>query len=150
MVERILLNLVVNARDAIADEGRITIATRNVSLHGHGARRLALPPGDYVELSVVDTGEGIDAAARSHLFEPFFTTKGRDAAGMGLPIVYAIATQAGGQVAVETEPGQGSRFAVVLPAARAIERRGKHETRRPAKQAATILFVEEDADVRAL
>ena len=109
-VDQVLVNLCVNARDALPSGGRLTIETANVSRPGGPA------PGDYVRLTVGDDGEGMDEETLDHLFEPFYTTKepGRGA-GLGMATVYGIVTQNRGLIEVESEPGRGTRVIVHLP-----------------------------------
>ena len=115
----ILRHLVLNARDAMPEGGAVTIATANVTLDADGARRLDLDPGDYVELSVADTGVGIEPSVQAHLFEPFFTTRRQARVkGLGLAMVRGFVQQSGGGVAVESEVGHGARFRVYLPVAK--------------------------------
>ncbi len=116
-LEQILMNLVVNSRDAMPTGGIVTIRTANCEATEEEARvRPGLKPGAFVGLSVVDTGVGMDAATQTHLFEPFFTTKelGRGT-GLGLSTVYGIVKQSGGYIDVASSPGRGSRFEVLLP-----------------------------------
>ncbi|MBN2449494.1 MAG: PAS domain S-box protein [Lentisphaeria bacterium] len=112
------LNLGLNARDAIAEAGRIVLATRNRSLAADAAlcREGELPPGDYIEVAVTDTGSGIPEEIRARIFEPFFTTKGPGrGTGLGLSGVYGCAKSHGGSLRLESEIGRGSTFAVLLP-----------------------------------
>ena len=110
-----MLNLVGNARDAIGGDGRILVTTRNVSLAEPGAD---LPEGDYVRISVADTGPGMDEATAAKAFEPFFTTKGiGKGTGLGLSQVYGFAKQAGGEARIVTAPGQGATVELLLPCA---------------------------------
>jgi signal transduction histidine kinase len=111
-IERILLNLVVNARQAIAGTGTITLLTSNTQDDHVGGREVG--PAPYVVISVSDDGTGMDAETCAHLFEPFFTTT-EEGTGLGLAIVYDIVARRGGHVQVESEPGHGTTFRVLLP-----------------------------------
>jgi signal transduction histidine kinase/ActR/RegA family two-component response regulator len=112
---QVLMNLVVNARDAMPHGGRIDIAAENVTLSGPDGHPPELAPGDYVVLTVADTGVGMSAETRQHIFEPFFSTKGEAGTGLGLSTVYGIVHQRQGAIDVWSEPGQGSRFRIYLP-----------------------------------
>jgi len=122
-LEQVILNLAVNAQDAIVDAGEIVISVRNVALDDKAGARLGeLPGGDYLMLSVSDDGEGMDEETQSHLFEPFFTTKeiGKGT-GLGLSSVFGITKQSGGGIEVKTRPGMGSDFRLYFPKTNASE-----------------------------
>ncbi len=151
-IEQVILNLVVNARDAMPHGGRLTIETSNVAIRGT-AETGAMPPGGYVLLSLADTGVGMTDEVRNHLFEPFFTTKptGRGT-GLGLSTVYGIVKQCGGEVMVESELGQGTRFDIYLPAVPGdgvAEKRVRGPVHRSVG-GETILLVEDERNVREL
>ena len=160
-LQQVLLNLVVNARDAMPDGGLLAIDTRNVRLSGAAAAAVGLAPGEYVCLVVRDTGHGMTPEVQARIFEPFFTTRplGRGT-GLGLAMVYGIVQQSGGAVTVESEPGRGSTFRLYFP-----RLASPHAPRvsPPAGTAAvaatdadapgsrhTILLVEDDPGVRQL
>jgi signal transduction histidine kinase len=112
-VESMMLNLALNARDAMPDGGRLTIRTSPLAVD---AARAGLEPGSYAVLEVTDTGIGMDAATRSRVFEPFFTTKGLGrGTGLGLATLYGGMHQMGGTVLVESEPGRGTTFQLYFP-----------------------------------
>ncbi|WP_443478627.1 response regulator [Novosphingobium aerophilum] len=115
-LENALLNLCINARDAMPDGGTLTIATQGRTIEGHDARRLGLAPGDYVVLDVSDTGTGMSAEVASRAFDPFFTTKPfGQGTGLGLSMIYGFVRQSAGQVVIDSEPGKGTRMSIVLP-----------------------------------
>jgi PAS domain S-box-containing protein len=154
-LEQVILNLAVNARDAMPNGGRLTISTANADVGAPPAVDVDRPvvPGPHAMLAVSDTGHGMDAATRSHVFEPFFTTKepGKGT-GLGLSTVYGIVAQSGGHIGVDSALGAGSTFAVYLPAVDAQaaadeEPSGDGGTLTGAE---TVLLVEDDAGVRAL
>jgi PAS domain S-box-containing protein len=153
-IEQVLMNLTLNSRDAMPDGGAITISTSNLVLGADAATRHPdARPGEYVCLSVTDTGTGMDATTRSRIFEPFFTTKGTNkGTGMGLATVYGIVKQHEGWVEVDTELGKGSTFRVYIPSTdRAPERKDESHPESVADQGGhTILVVEDDAAVRSL
>jgi signal transduction histidine kinase len=118
-IHQVVLNLVVNARDAMPNGGKLSIALRNVDISETRAPQLdEVEPGSYVELSVGDTGVGMSEEVQEHLFEPFFTTKGNQGTGLGLSTVYGIVRQSGGHIVVKTAPNKGTTFEIFLPRVR--------------------------------
>jgi two-component system, cell cycle sensor histidine kinase and response regulator CckA len=151
-MEQILINLVVNARDAMPSGGRLNIETANVELDESYAQSHAAPkPGRYIEVCVRDTGIGMSLEVRKHLFEPFFTTKEKGkGTGLGLSTVYGIVRQSGGDISVSGEPGQGTTFKIYLPRVDGtVEETREKVTRMELLQGSeTILVVEDEEDVR--
>ncbi|WP_420992532.1 response regulator [Cupriavidus sp. 30B13] len=151
-VENALLNLAINARDAMNGHGRLTVEAGNASLDDAYAMRNAdVVPGQYVLLAVTDTGCGMTAEVREHVFEPFFTTKPEgQGTGLGLSMVYGFVKQSGGHVKIYSEPGQGTTVRIYLPRARQEEDLETHVEPGPARGGTeTVLVVEDDEDVRA-
>jgi signal transduction histidine kinase/ActR/RegA family two-component response regulator len=151
-LEQVILNLVVNARDAMPKGGRITLETFDLDVDDQmAAEHVGLRPGDYVVVRVTDTGVGMDAEIKAHIFEPFFTTKDAGkGAGLGLATVYGIVKQSNGYIAVKSERGQGAEFTVFLPR---VEGRPKEEpAAAPAIGSDTgsevILLAEDEVGVR--
>jgi signal transduction histidine kinase len=152
-IEQVVMNLVVNARDAMPDGGIVRVETQDVVLDAQAGGVVGLPAGAYVRLSVADNGCGMDAATRAKIFEPFFTTKepGRGT-GLGLATVYGIVKQSDGAIDVESAPGRGTAFRIYLPSVTDVA----HVPDRVVPPAAvtggseTILIAEDDEDLRNL
>jgi len=152
-MEQVILNLAVNAREAMPDGGTLTLETANVELDVASAwQHLDCPPGRYVQLAVSDTGCGMDEQTRAHIFEPFFTTKER-ASGLGLATVHGIVRQSGGYIALDTIPGGGTTFRVYLPRVDLGVPRPVSEPKpgaTPQGGRETILLVEDETALRQL
>jgi CheY-like chemotaxis protein len=152
-IEQVLMNLVVNARDAMLSGGKIIIETKQADMDEHF---IALNPGarvgQYVVLQVSDTGSGMDALTKSQIFEPFFTTKPMGkGTGLGLSTVYGIVKQSDGYISVYSEPGRGTTFKVYFPAASEhAEEIGTLHEEEPPRGSETILVVEDDKTLRKL
>ncbi|HSF29831.1 MAG TPA: PAS domain S-box protein [Candidatus Tectomicrobia bacterium] len=149
-LEQIILNLVINACDAMPQGGSLTIETANMALDKRpGGHRAGVRGGSYVMLAVGDTGCGMDAATRSRLFEPFFTTKLRHT-GLGLASSYGIINQSGGHIDVDSAPGKGTTFRIYLPRAEqaSVARRTSAASRRPPQESETVLRVEDNEPVQ--
>jgi signal transduction histidine kinase len=153
-LEQVLMNLVVNARDAMLNGGTLTIETAQVELTRSPLYHVdPLPPGPYVKLSVGDTGSGMDRETQAHIFEPFFTTKEEGkGSGLGLSTVFGIVTQSGGAIDVTSRVGHGTRFDIFFPrvASDAHAVSSGQASTQPAGGHETILLVEDDASVRIL
>jgi two-component system cell cycle sensor histidine kinase/response regulator CckA len=153
-IQQILINLVVNARDAMPEGGKVVIETGNVELdEAYVSQHPGLRPGSYVMLSISDTGGGMDADTLSHIFEPFFTTKqpGKGT-GLGLSTIYGIVKQSGGYIAVESAVGRGTIFRIYLPRVQAAVEETKVTAPHQAEQTgtATVLVVEDETALRRL
>ncbi len=154
-LENALLNLCLNARDAMPDGGRIAIETANLHLDAAAAGPHGIPPGDYLSLCVTDTGTGMSPEVIARVFEPFFTTKPiGQGTGLGLSMIYGFTQQSGGQVRIESEPGRGTRVCLVLP-----RHHGTAEAQGPqaapaeaprAERGETVLVVDDEPTVRML
>jgi PAS domain S-box-containing protein len=149
-VEQVIVNLAVNARDAMPEGGSLTIETRAVVLDEEYARQYAeVVPGEYVMLAVSDTGMGMTEEVKRHIFEPFFTTKGPGhGTGLGLATCYGIVKQSGGHLWFYSEPGKGSTFKVYIPRAQGVAAVTKEDIKHLAGGTETILLVEDEALVR--
>ena len=153
-IGQVIMNLVVNSRDAMPHGGNITVRTRNAVLDRDEARkRHPMEPGEYALLSVTDTGQGMDEKTKAHIFEPFFTTKevGKGT-GLGLATVYGIVKQSGGFIWVESAPGKGTTFEIYLPHGQGAKVDDVEKAKPAAIQRGkeTILVVEDEAAVREL
>ncbi len=150
-IQQVIMNLAINARDAMSDGGtlRLWTNTQFVAAEDYciGAR---VDPGEYVVLTVSDTGSGMSEKVKSHLFEPFFTTK-KGGTGLGLSTIYGIVKQAGGDIAVSSEPGVGTKFTIFFPATMksSVPQRST-ETTASIQGKGTILLVEDEEHVRTL
>ena len=151
-LDQVLLNLAVNARDAMPEGGTLTLSTGVLEVgEADDEREVDLAPGTYVRFDVVDTGVGMDEQVRERIFEPFFTTKGEVGTGLGLATAFGIVSQSGGAIQVETEPGEGSEFSIFFPA---VDREPEDDdgagkvAGAEVDRGGRILVVEDDAAVR--
>lgn len=154
MLEQVIMNLAINARDAMPGGGPVTISTRNVTVAPDARQPAGRPDGDYLRLSVKDAGTGMDAETLSHIFEPFYSTKRKEkGTGLGLSVVYGIVSQHDGWIDVESTPGKGTTFSIFLPAVfmapvkTAASHPGVDELRGNGEK---VLLVEDDETIRKL
>src|SRR6516165_5592599 len=151
-MELAILNLAINARDAMLSGGKLTIATRNIA-RGNARGLPPLGAGDHVMISVADTGTGMTEEVRSRAFEPFFTTKeAHKGTGLGLSMVFGFAQQSGGTVTIDSEIGKGTTIRIYLP--RAPRRLGRPDDAKPNRRSAgppsRILVVDDNSAVRTI
>jgi CheY-like chemotaxis protein len=152
-LEQVIMNLSVNARDAMPEGGKLCIRTTNVDIPRSSRLHADVRPGSYVRLTVADTGKGMDAEIMIHLFEPFYTSKATGkGTGLGLSTVYGIVKQSSGEIVVESEPGSGATFHIYLPRATgatdaSLASRPEQVVRSGTE---TILLVEDEPGVRQL
>jgi PAS domain S-box-containing protein len=153
-IEQVIMNLVINARDAMPEGGKLTLETANLELDAaYAAKHEGAHPGSYVMLAISDTGVGMDAKTRARIFEPFFTTKGLGkGTGLGLSTAYGIVEQSGGHIGVYSEPGRGSTFEVYLPRVAEGMKPTEKEDRSTADHRGheTVLVVEDEPQLREL
>jgi PAS domain S-box-containing protein len=148
--EQVLMNLTLNSRDAMPNKGRFQIQTTRRHYEEETVRSLfSLPPGDYVEISITDSGHGMPPEVQARIFDPFFTTKDQgQGTGLGLAMVYGIVKQSGGYIEVSSEVGQGSTFRIWLPLFEERQEHIAHESSTPGPAGATILIVEDESILR--
>jgi CheY-like chemotaxis protein len=153
-VDQLILNLAVNARDAMPQGGALSIETANVTLKESPPRSPEILPGPYIAIRIVDTGCGMDVGTMAHIFEPFFTTKevGKGT-GLGLSTVFGIVKQCGGHISVESALGRGTAFQILLPAVETAdydERRSSGMHKALLGGSETVLLVEDEEPVRGM
>jgi CheY-like chemotaxis protein len=152
-LEQVIMNLAVNARDAMPEGGNLFIRTSNEDVPRSSRLHADVRPGSYVRLTVADTGKGMDAEIMIHLFEPFYTSKATGkGTGLGLSTVYGIVKQSGGEIVVESQPGHGATFHIYLPRSTGVTETAPPTKAEPAVLAGTetILLVEDEPGVRQL
>ena len=154
-IDQVIMNLAVNARDAMPQGGKLTIETANVTLDENFARtHTPLTPGDYIMIAISDTGIGMDGETQSRIFEPFFTTKGAKGTGLGLSTVYGIVKQSGGFIFVDSQPQRGTAFRTYFPRVDGREEAAAVQDSlglpRPDHGQETILLVEDETHLRRL
>ncbi len=153
-LENALLNLSINAKHAMEGSGTLSLVTANQSLDLKSSEKLGLPPGDYVLLSVADSGSGMDEKTMGRIFDPFFSTKGESGTGLGLSQVYGLVSRAHGAIKVNSQPGQGTIFNLYFPRvenqASVIEDRGEDHSSAIKYQGATILVVDDQVALSEL
>ena len=154
-IEQVILNLVVNARDAMPQGGKLVIATANTEMDETFVKRYPYPvqTGPYIVLTVADSGVGMDAATKARVFEPFFTTKEKGkGTGLGLSTVYGVVKQSGGYIDFDSEPGEGTTFRIYLRrVSEPVESEGPTaEAQSPSREAGVVLLVEDEASLRRL
>jgi two-component system, cell cycle sensor histidine kinase and response regulator CckA len=152
-IAQIVLNLALNARDAMLEGGRLTITTAALRLDEHSANRLRLAPGEYAHLEILDTGHGMSAETRARAFQAFFTTKPQEGTGLGLASVRQLAQRCGGTVELRSAPGQGTRVSLLLPtcAPPARDESARQIDAPPrARQGERVLVVDDEPEIREL
>jgi CheY-like chemotaxis protein/anti-sigma regulatory factor (Ser/Thr protein kinase) len=152
-LEQVLLNLTLNARDAMPEGGQVTIETFELDVVPAEAARTGMLPGQYEAMVVSDTGTGMDQGTMQRIFEPFFTTKATgQGTGLGLSVVEGIVSQVGGHIRVESQPGRGARFTLYFPRRSPVTGAEPEPPAEPqmAKPGSVVLVVEDDARVRAM
>jgi two-component system, cell cycle sensor histidine kinase and response regulator CckA len=152
-LEQVIMNLAVNARDAMPEGGNLSIRTANVDIPRPSKLHADVQPGSYVRLTVADTGKGMDTEIMVHLFEPFYTSKSTGkGTGLGLSTVYGIVKQSGGEIVVESEPGRGATFDIYMPRIAGVMETAHSVAARPGilTGTETILLVEDEPGVRQL
>ncbi len=151
-LEQVLLNLAINARDAMPGGGQLIFESANVEVDTDHAREVGGDPGEYVRSTVRDSGMGMDEVTRAQIFEPFFTTKDQEGTGLGLATVYGIVKQSGGFIAVESTAGKGTTFDVYLPRVEHLPLQDVERSHPPTVQQGTehVLLAEDDDSVRRL